>query len=123
MAVIAAMILSLALQDQDRIQDLIQKLGSDDFSTREQASEELKKTGKNAREALKKAADESQDPEVRQRARTILDEMAKAEKAPPQPRRAAPGQGGFQERLGADGERRLDLHDHAGRRQPRPDVP
>jgi hypothetical protein len=96
MAVIAAMILSLALQDQDRIQDLIQKLGSDDFSTREQASEELKKTGKNAREALKKAADESQDPEVRQRARTILDEMAKAEKAPPQPRRAAPGQGGFQ---------------------------
>jgi len=93
MAVIAAMILSLALQDQDRIQDLIKKLGSDDFSTREQATEELKKTGKGAREALKKAADESEDPEVRQRARTILDELAKGEKAPPQPRRAVPGQG------------------------------
>lgn len=92
MAVIAAMILGLVAQDQDRIQDLIKKLGSDDFTTREQATEELKKTGKSAREALKKAADESEDPEVRQRARTILDELAKAEKVP-QPRRMTPGQG------------------------------
>lgn len=92
MTFVAAMILSLALQDQDRIQDLIKKLGSDDFTTREQATEELKKAGKTAREALKKAVDETEDPEVRQRARGLLEDLAKAEK-PAQPRRALPGQG------------------------------
>jgi hypothetical protein len=92
MTFVAAMILSLVAQDQDRIQDLIKKLGSDDFTTREQASEELKKAGKGAREALKKAAEESEDPEVRQRARTILDDQTKAEK-PAAPRRIVPGQG------------------------------
>src|SRR6516225_176235 len=95
MTIVASLILSLALQDQDRIQDLIRKLGSDDFATREQATEDLKKSGKTAREALQKAADESDDPEVRQRARTILDELARAEK--PKPRRSevdpAPGFG------------------------------
>ncbi|MBI3858419.1 MAG: PDZ domain-containing protein [Planctomycetes bacterium] len=95
MTLIAAMILSLAPQDQDRIQDLIRKLGSDDFTTREQATEELKKAGKAAREALHKAAEESEDPEVRQRSRSILEDLAKAEK--PQPRRAdpVPGRPGF----------------------------
>jgi len=97
MTFVASLILSLALQDQDRIQDLIKKLGSDDFTTREQATEELKKAGKTAREALKKAADESDDPEVRQRARTLLDDLAKAERpqTQPQPRRVAPGLQGF----------------------------
>jgi len=93
MTFVAAMILSLALQDQDRIQDLIKKLGSDDFTTREQATEELKKAGKGAREALKKAVDETDDPEVRQRARTLLEDLAKADKPQPQPRRIVPGQG------------------------------
>jgi hypothetical protein len=96
MTFIAAMILSLSLQDQDRIQDLIRKLGSDDFETREKASEELKKAGKSAKDALTKAAEESEDPEVRQRSRTILEEMAKAER--PAPRRIPlpqPGQPGF----------------------------
>jgi hypothetical protein len=95
MTLIAALVLSLALQDQDRIQDLIRKLGSDDFETREKATEELKKAGKPAREALTKASEESEDPEVRQRSKTILEEMAKAEK--PAPRRIPlpqPGQGG-----------------------------
>src|SRR6266513_2306008 len=77
--------LSLAAQDQDRIQDMIRRLGSDDFTTREQATEELKKAGKPAREALQKAAEESGDPEVRQRAKDILEETAKAP-----PRRAVP---------------------------------
>ena len=98
MTFVASLILSLALQDQDRIQDLIRKLGSDEFTTREQASEELKKAGKTAREALKKAADESDDPEVRQRARSILEELAKAERPQPQPqlrRVPAPGLQGF----------------------------
>jgi len=93
MTFVAAMILSLVAQDQDRIQDLIKKLGSDDFTTREQATEELKKAGKGAREALKKAVDETDDPEVRQRARTLLEDLAKAERPAPQQRRILPGQG------------------------------
>ena len=81
MTFLAAMILGLVAQDQDRIQDLIKKLGSDDFAVRENASEELRKAGKSAREALQKAADdENGDPEVRSRARTLLEELAKAEK-------------------------------------------
>src|SRR3954465_2307951 len=90
MTYFAALLVAFAAQDADRIQDLIRKLGSDDFTTREQATEELKKAGKPAREALQKAADESEDPEVRQRARTILEEVAKAEN-PLQPRRQLPG--------------------------------
>lgn len=97
MALVAALVLVLGLQDQDKIQDLIKKLGSDDFSTREQAAEELKKAGKSARPALQKAAEESEDPEVRQRSKTILEEMAKADK--PAPRRveppSVPGRPGF----------------------------
>src|SRR5438067_11772724 len=85
MTFVAALLFGLALQDQDRIQDLIRKLGSDDFTTREQASEELRKSGKTAREALQKAAEESEDPEVRQRAKDILEETAKAP-----PRRTTP---------------------------------
>lgn len=97
MSFVAALILAVAVQDQDKIQDLIKKLGSDDFATREQAAGELKKAGKSAREALQKAAEESDDPEVRQRSKTILEEMAKAEK--PVPRRvdppSVPGRPGF----------------------------
>jgi hypothetical protein len=78
MTLIATVILSLALQDQDNIRDLIRKLGSDDFATREQATDALKKAGKAAKEPLQKAAEESEDPEVRQRAKDILEEMSKA---------------------------------------------
>jgi hypothetical protein len=87
MTIVLALLLTLA-QDADRIQDLIRKLGSEDYATREQANEELKKIGKPAHEALKKAADESSDPEVRQRAQALLDEPSKPEK--PAPRRAVP---------------------------------
>lgn len=87
MTLLFALLLTLT-QDADRIQDLIRKLGSEDYAAREQATEELKKIGKPAREALKKAADESGDPEVRQRAQALLDESAKPEK--PAPRRAVP---------------------------------
>jgi hypothetical protein len=85
MTFLAALILSLAPQDQDRIQDLIRKLGSDDFATREQASEELRKAGKVAVDPLRKAADESDDPEVRKRAKDILEELNK-----PAPRKPVP---------------------------------
>jgi hypothetical protein len=78
MTLIATMLLALVLQDQDSVQDLIKKLGSDDFATREQATEALKKAGKAAKEPLQKAAEQSDDPEVRTRAKDILEEMAKA---------------------------------------------
>jgi len=78
MTLIAALMLALFLQDQESIQDLIKKLGSDDFATREQATEALKKAGKSAKAPLQKAVEESDDPEVRQRAKDILEEMTKA---------------------------------------------
>lgn len=82
-------LLPFLLQDGDRVQDLIKKLGSEDYTTRESASEELKKIGKSARPALQKAAEESEDPEVRQRAQALLEDKPAPEK--PAPRRAVPG--------------------------------
>lgn len=87
MTLILALLLTLT-QDADRIQDLIRKLGSEDYAAREQATEDLKRIGKPASEALRKAAQESADPEVRQRAQALLDESSKAEK--PAPRKALP---------------------------------
>jgi len=87
MTFILALLLAL-FQDQDQIQDLIRKLGSEDYATREQATQELQKIGKPARAALEKAAGESGDPEVRQRAQALLDEQPRTEK--PAPRKAAP---------------------------------
>lgn len=95
MTLILSLLLSLA-QDQDRIQDLIRKLGAEDYATREQATEDLRKIGKPAREALEKAAEASDDPEVRQRARGLLDDKPREEK--PAPRRLpapAPGRPGL----------------------------
>jgi hypothetical protein len=89
MTLILTLLLSLA-QDPDRIQDLIRKLGSEDYATREQATRELEKIGKSARPALQKAAEESEDPEVRQRAQNLLDEKPAPRKAVPAP---PPGQG------------------------------
>lgn len=95
MTLILALFLGL-LQDQDRIQDLIRKLGSDDYATREQATEDLQKIGKPARQALQKAAEESDDPEVRQRAQALLDEKPRGEKPTPRPLPPpAPGRQGF----------------------------
>lgn len=87
MSLIAALLLSAAsLQDDTarKIDDLIRQLGSDEFSVREKASEELKKIGKPAEEALRKAAETTDDPEVRERARGVLESMA------PKPKAAAP---------------------------------
>jgi hypothetical protein len=94
MMFVAALLIAFAPQDQDRIQDLIRKLGSDDFATREQASEELKKAGKPAREALQKAAEESDDPEIRQRAKTLLEAAPRKAVPAPPPLPGRPGFGG-----------------------------
>jgi len=96
MTLIAALLFACC-QDADRVQDLIRKLGSDDYATREQATEELRKIGPPAREALRKAA-ESDDPEVRQRAQALLDEKPQKPERPA-PRRLpppAPAPGGRQ---------------------------
>jgi hypothetical protein len=96
MTLFATMMLALFLQDQESIQDLIKKLGSDDFATREQATEALKKAGKAAKDPLQKAAEQSDDPEVRTRAKDILEEMARAPQrsgkaTPPAPVPGRPG--------------------------------
>ncbi|HVR87836.1 MAG TPA: HEAT repeat domain-containing protein [Planctomycetota bacterium] len=95
MTLILTLLVTLA-QDQDRIQDLIRKLGSEDYATREQASLELQKIGKPARPALEKAAETSEDPEVRQRAQSLLDEK-------PAPRKTAPVPPPAQDRQGFRG--------------------
>jgi hypothetical protein len=82
MTLILSLFLALA-QDPDRVPDLIRKLGSEDYATREQATEDLRKIGKPAREALQKAAEGSDDPEVRQRAQALLDEKPGKPDAPP----------------------------------------
>ncbi len=85
----AAAALALVQEADPRIDALIQQLGSDEFAAREKATEELRKIGAPAHEALKKAL-ESTDPEVRTRARALLEPAAKTRPADP-PRRVAPG--------------------------------
>jgi len=56
------------------------KLSDDEPQVREQAQKELVKIGAAAIPALKDAAEKSTDPEVRDRARKAMDEIARAEK-------------------------------------------
>ncbi len=76
--------LTFCAQDDDpksKIDRWVGELGSEDFETREKATAELKKIGKPATEALRKAA-ESSDPEVKMRAKSILEAIEKSEKKP-----------------------------------------
>jgi len=54
------------------IADLVKQLGDDDFDTREKATKLLEARGEAARAAVAKAAKESPDAEVRQRAADLL---------------------------------------------------
>jgi hypothetical protein len=93
MTLIAAFaFLAAAPQDDSaaKIRDLVRQLGAEEYAAREKASEELRKIGRPAEEALRKAA-ESEDPEVRSRAKSLLEELSKP-KAPEVPRR--PGRPG-----------------------------
>src|SRR5688572_7708615 len=56
----------------DSVSALIERLGSDDFRVREQASRELAAMGASARPALEKAMKESESLEVRWRAEQLL---------------------------------------------------
>ncbi|HEU4339282.1 MAG TPA: PDZ domain-containing protein [Planctomycetota bacterium] len=82
---------SLFAQDEKRIQDAIKGLGADSFEEREKATADLKKIGAPALDALKKAAEENGDPEVRVRAKRLVDEIARPAAPPKQSR--APGAG------------------------------
>lgn len=94
----AALLALGAAQDDEqarKIQDLVKQLGADEFAAREKAGEELRKIGRPALDALRKAA-ESEDPEVRTRARGLVGEIEKSEekqvevpKTPQTPRRPA----------------------------------
>ena len=81
---------SLFAQDEKRILDAIKGLGADSFEEREKATADLKKIGAPALDALKKAADDNGDPEVRVRAKRLVEEIAR----PPAPRKESrlPGQ-------------------------------
>jgi hypothetical protein len=87
-----------------KIADLVRQLGHDEYAAREKASQELRKIGKPAEEALRKATS-SEDPEVRARARALLDDLAQAEKPKAEaPRRAPqPNLPGFRGGFGARG--------------------
>lgn len=96
MTPIAALLLTFAATQEDptrKIDELVRQLGAEEFAVREKATEELKRIGKPAEEALRKAL-AGDDPEVRERARAVLDSMAPKAQAPA-PRRGAPGLRGF----------------------------
>jgi hypothetical protein len=59
---------------QEAPDDLVRKLGVDDYAEREKATEALRKLGKGAEDALKKGQ-ESDDPEVRSRSKALLEEL------------------------------------------------
>ena len=62
----------VAVPDDAEIARLIKQMGDDDFDQREAATEALNKVGKSALTALRKAAKESGDVEVRARSATLL---------------------------------------------------
>ena len=59
------------------VQRLIDQLGSEDFIEREAASKRLDAIGEPAWNALRKAADISRDPEIRQRAQRLAEAIAR----------------------------------------------
>jgi hypothetical protein len=73
-----------AAQEPDqskRVEKLVQDLGAEDFKTREEAEQELRKIGVPAATALKKAL-EDKDAERADRARRILEDIGKKDEKP-----------------------------------------
>jgi hypothetical protein len=98
LAVVLALATSplLFAQEDPKIQDAIRSLGADSFEDRERATADLKKIGAPALDALKKAAAESQDPEVQARDKKLIQEI---EKPAPQKRPAGRQPGLFGSRV------------------------
>lgn len=61
--------------NQPAMERLIRRLGSDSFADREEAMKELRRLGKPALEALRTAAANSKDKEIRRRAAELLDKL------------------------------------------------
>src|SRR5262245_24554687 len=59
-----------------RVERLIKQLGDNSFAKREAASRELETIGEPALPALRKAADTDRDPEIRCRARRVVETLA-----------------------------------------------
>jgi tetratricopeptide (TPR) repeat protein len=59
----------------DELERLIQRLGSSSFADRQEATQELRRLGKAALEAVRNVAASSKDPEVRRRAAEVLEEL------------------------------------------------
>ncbi|HJT75614.1 MAG TPA: tetratricopeptide repeat protein [Gemmataceae bacterium] len=60
---------------QPDIELLVRRLGSDSFADREEAMKELRRLGKPALDALRRAAANSTDAEIRRRAAALLDQL------------------------------------------------
>ncbi len=65
---------SFADHDAEEIERLVKQLGSDSFREREAAMESIRRFGKTALPALRKAQSSS-DPEIRRRAKLLLDQI------------------------------------------------
>ena len=76
-------------QQEDPAAAWVKQLGAEAYVDREKATDELRKLGKAAEPALKKAL-ESQDAEVRRRAQSLLEELAAKEKPQPPEQRRGP---------------------------------
>lgn len=66
-------------QDTDKVQNLVKKLGHEDFKVREEAQKELEKMGPEILPRLKKALKETDDPEIRTRLEQIIEKQEKPE--------------------------------------------
>jgi WD40 repeat protein len=71
-AALALVGLAPGAEDQGRVDRLVRQLGSPRFEEREEASKALERLGEPALPALRKAASESSDAEVRRRARFLV---------------------------------------------------
>ncbi len=91
--VLAAPLLAAAaaFAQDGTVEKALKDLGSEDYGVREKAAATLRKEGAAAAEALRKASEQDPDPEVRQRAKQLLEELARPGAAPkaPAPRAGA----------------------------------
>ena len=79
------LIAALLQADPGRVEQLVRDLGSETYSVRQKADEELRKLGAAAAPALKEAVADA-DPERARRARAILAEIEKKPSRPADPR-------------------------------------
>lgn len=76
----------------EQVQALIEQLGAEEHSARQEAEKQLRKIGDKARAALRKAAESDADPEVQWRARRLLRRLDESQ----------PERGGLSRREGRD---------------------